>query len=94
MVESAQVGLAQKKSWHDELYIHLLYAGVTAVAADKKVFRCLIEIEKAHGKTHGMPLVAEVKPDNLSGMAFRLNRYGFRPDGNGPSNFGYRWDPQ
>ncbi len=82
--------LAQKKSWYDESYIHLLYAGVTGVAADKKVFRRLIEIEKAHC----MPLVAEVKPGNLSGMANRLNRYGFRPDRNGPNNFGYRWDPR
>ena len=66
------------------------YAAVTAVAADKKVFRRMIEIMKKHQ----MPLLAEVKPDNKSEMANRLQRYGFRSDVNGPSNFGYRWDPQ
>ena len=82
--------LAQIKKWHSDPYIDLRYAAVTAVAADKKVFRRMIEIMKKHQ----MPLLAEVKPDNKSEMANRLQRYGFRSDVNGPSNFGYRWDPQ
>ena len=81
--------LARVRSWHGDPYIDLRYAGVTAVAADKKVFRRMIEIEKEHR----IPLLAEVKPDNKSQMAIRLQRYGFRSDVNGPSNFGYRWDP-
>jgi hypothetical protein len=82
--------LARIKSWHGDPYIDLRYAGVTAVAADKKVFRRMIEIQKGHR----MPLLAEVKPDNKSQMAIRLQHYGFRSDVNGPSNCGYRWDPQ
>jgi L-amino acid N-acyltransferase YncA len=72
----------------DELYIFLAYAGVTASAAEQKVFRRLIEAEKRRG----LPLVTEVKPDNKSYMAARLMHYNFRPhisiDGN------YRWDPE
>jgi hypothetical protein len=72
----------------DEPYIFLAYAGVTAFAAEQKVFRRLIETEKQYG----LPLVTEVKPDNKSDMAARLMHYNFRPhisiDGN------YRWDPE
>jgi hypothetical protein len=82
--------LARRKTWHGDPYIDLRYAGVTAVAAEKKVFRRII----ARAKEHGMTLLAEVKPDNKSEMAIGLKRYGFRSDINGPSNFGYRWDPK
>ncbi len=72
----------------DEEYVFLAYAGVTASAAEQKVFRRLIETEKQHG----LPLVTEVKPDNKSEMAARLMHYNFRShisiDGN------YRWDPE
>jgi hypothetical protein len=81
--------LAEKICWYDPC-IMLLYAGVTAVATDKKVFRRMIE----KMKEHRVPLLAKVKPENRSEMAKRLQRYGFRSDVNGPSKFGYRWDPQ
>jgi L-amino acid N-acyltransferase YncA len=72
----------------DEPYIFLAYAGVTASAAEQKVFRRLIETEKRYG----LPLVTEVKSDNKSNMAARLMHYNFRPhisiDGN------YRWEPE
>ena len=72
----------------DELYIYLAYAGVTAAAAEQKVFRRLIETEKRHE----LPLIAEVKPDNKSEMGARLMHYNFRPCSN---NTGYyRWDPE
>jgi hypothetical protein len=71
-------------------YIHLTYAGVTAAASGKKVFRRLIDAEKGHG----LPLVAVVKPGNKSEMVARLTRYGFRPFSNAPVNFAYRWDPE
>jgi hypothetical protein len=64
----------------------LTYAGVTAAATGRKVFRELIIAEKKHG----LPLVAEVKPGNKSDMAMRLHNYKFRPW----SDFTYRWDPE
>jgi L-amino acid N-acyltransferase YncA len=67
--------LAQERTADDARYIYLVYAGVTAAARGKKVFRHLIEAEKQH-KT---PLVAEVKLENKSHMAERLKEYGFEP---------------
>ena len=86
--------LAEKRSTEgfrcpDELYIYLAYAGVTASAAEQKVFRRLIEAEKRHG----LPLVTEVKPDNKSEMAARLMHYNFRPYSNYKTG-NYRWDPE
>jgi hypothetical protein len=82
--------LAKRARWFDDAYIHLTYAGVTAAASGKKVFRRLIDAEKGHG----LPLVAVVKPGNKSEMVARLTRYGFRPFSNAPVNFAYRWDPE
>ncbi len=74
----------------DELYIYLAYAGVTAAAAEQKVFRQLIEAEKRYG----LPLVTEVKPDNKSDMAARLMHYNFQPYSSYNINGNYRWDPE
>jgi hypothetical protein len=84
--------LAKRIHWFDDSYIHLTYAGVTAAAAGKGLFRRLVEAEKGHG----LPLVAEVKPGNRSEMAIKLMHYNFRPYAGAHTNsdFTYRWDPK
>ena len=75
--------------YEDDTYIHLTYAGVTGAASGKKVFSQLIDAEKSHG----LPLVAAVKPGNKSDMVARLMHYGFRPTSNAHVHNAYRWDP-
>ena len=85
--------LAMEKIAANELwYIHLAYAGVTASAREKKVFRQLIEAEKQHG----LPLFAEVKPDNKSRMDEILIHYGFQRYFLGEEKIlaDFRWDPK
>ena len=73
----------------DEVYIYLVYAGVTAAAEGRKVFKRLIEAEKRHN----LPLIAEVKPDNKSNMAARLLHYNFRHFSDLSIIGNFRWDP-
>jgi hypothetical protein len=88
------VQLAKRARWVDDEYIHLTYAGVTAAARGKKVFRRLIEAEKGHGRR----LVAAVKPNNKSDTVAKLQRYGFQSwpwsEPPSPFDFAYRWDPE
>lgn len=85
--------LAQEKIAANELrYIYLAYAGVTAEAKGNGVFRQLVEAEK----NHGLPLFAEVKPDNKSRMDEILINCGFHrylldPEEKILADF--RWDP-
>jgi L-amino acid N-acyltransferase YncA len=83
--------LAKREHWNDDVYIHLIYAGVTAAASGKKIFKRLIEAEKMHG----LPLQAVVKPRNKSEMVARLTHYGFRPYSHPALNDSnrYRWEP-
>ena len=74
----------------DEPYIFLTYAGVTAAAVCRKVFRRLIETEKRYG----LPLVTEVKANNKSHMAARLMHYNFRDHTSADHIGNYRWDPE
>jgi hypothetical protein len=79
------------RSGPDQPYIFLAYAGVTAPAAGQKVFRRLIEGEKEYG----LPLVTEIKPDNKSCMAARLeHHYSFHPHMSSDSIGNCRWDPE
>jgi hypothetical protein len=92
-VDNVVVGvqLAKKRQWFGDDCIHLTYAGVTAAAREEKIFRRLIEAEKANR----LPLVAVVKPGNKSDMVARLQRYDFRLDNNNPpfNEFAYWWHP-
>jgi GNAT superfamily N-acetyltransferase len=70
-----------------ESYIELAYAGVTAAAQGKGIFRRLIETEKKHA----LALVAEVKPGNKSDVGATLTRYGFEND---PDGVTFHWRPE
>jgi hypothetical protein len=82
--------LARRKRWFEDWYIHLTYAGVTAAAQGKGIFKRLIEVEKRLD----LLLVAVVKPGNKSDMVARLERYNFRPYPDGPLKNAYRWKPE
>ncbi len=82
--------LAKEQMLDDERCIHLVYAGVTATAREKKVFRQLIEAEKQHK----LSLVAEVKPENKSRMDERLTHYGFESFSAYNTMGNFRWDPK